>query len=432
MLRPGFLEKDSISGIKKAVLDNGLKVFLEYLPEKNKVMLMVGIGAGVKDETNENHGINHFLEHIQFHSNRFRDSAQITEDVENQGAKIDAGTEFDFTMVWIRGDPRYFSKNIRIIYEAITNFKYDEDEIEKERNQILSELRKILDTPENYYFDYLFIPALLRKTFSERPILGTTKTIKRLSLNDLVAFKRKFYVPANMAIFVCGSFNEEKVLETIEKTFGRLKPRKFEPLERKFSLKIRRKEDVRSRKNLKQAYMILGYRVNGFNHRDSLKLMLLNSILSNGMSSRIFKKLRSEQGIGYDMGSNYDDYAGIGVFYIEVAGFDSSRFKETKSIILGELEDLKTNLVSKEEFTRAKNLFISDVDDELEILEDKEGQEGRAHLLSGAYFKNYYFDYRNYRKEIAKVSRKALRRCAQKYFGKGYTLTALVPENFTP
>jgi len=202
--RVGFLQNDYISGIKKIILANGIKVFLEELPERKKVVFMLGIGVGSKDEAQKLQGISHFVEHIQFHSNRFRASEEITEDAEEGGADIDAGTEFNFTAFWVLGYPRYFSKNVRILYEAINNFEYNETEIEREKHEILAELRIDIDSPEKYYITNLFIPALLRKTFSEKPILGIPRTIKHIAREDLVSFKKKYYVPANMNIFVCG------------------------------------------------------------------------------------------------------------------------------------------------------------------------------------------------------------------------------------
>ncbi len=203
------------------------------------------------------------------------------------------------------------------------------------------------------------------------------------------------------------------VLKTIDKTFGRLKRQTFEAPEYKIDLRNRRREPPpKKRKGLKLAYMALGYRVPGFSHPDSFKFFLLESILSGGMSSRLPKALRRGKGIGYDeLESIYDDYGGIGVFYITVGGFDPRRFKEAKMPYLEELEDLKTNLVSKREFLRAKNLFLSREDDNLEKLGT------RAKYLSDAYFRKNIFDPRNYREYISKISREAIRRVAQKYFG---------------
>jgi len=406
-------------------LENGITVFLEELPERKKVAFVVGVGVGSKDDAPELAGISHFVEHIQFHSNRFRASEQITEDIEDGGADVNAGTEFDSTIFYVLGYPRYLSRNIRILYEALTNFEYNENEIEREKREVLTELRKDLDSPEEYYLTNLFIPAVLRKTFSDKPILGSPKTIRRLTRDDLVFFKKRFYLPANMVIFVCGGFEEEKVMRVIERTFGRIKPAEFEPEERQISLVNRHREIFKKRKALKLVYMALGHKVPGFNHRDSLKLMLLKSILSEGMSSRLYKKLRAERGIGYNkLESIYDDYGGIGVFYITVGGFDPRQFKEAKRIVLRELEDLKANLVSKREFYRAKNLLLARNDDNLENI------IRRAVMLSDVYFKHAIFDPRNYKKQIGKISREAIRRTAQKYFGQNYTLTALAPENF--
>lgn len=421
----GFLEKDHISGIKKKILPNGITIFLEYLPERKKVIFLVGFGVGSRDDAPELAGISHFVEHIQFHSNRFRSADDINEDLEDVGTDFDAGTEFDSTIFYAWGYPRYLSRSIRILYEAISNFEYNEDEFAREKLVVLTELRKYLDSPEDYYLDSLFIPALLRKTFSEKPILGSPKTVKNIKKEDMISLKKKFYLPSNMIIFVCGRFEEEKILRLLDSTFGRLKLNSFEEPERQIPLTNRHKEVFKKRKNLKLAYMAFGYKVPAFNHPDSLKLLLLESILSGGVSSRLCKKLRSERGIGYnDLGSLYDDYGNIGVFCIRVGGFDPRRFKEVKGIILKEIEDLKTNLVSKREFFRAKNLFLATKDDELENLVK------RAEMLSDSYFKKNIFDPRKYKEYISKISRESLRRTAQKYLGQGHTLTALVPENF--
>jgi len=249
----GFLEKSLIPGIKKMVLENGIVVFLEELLERRKVVFSVGIGVGSRDETGELqgenslltaidshklHGISHFVEHIQFHSNRFRTADEITENAEYGGAKIGAGTDFDSTAFYVKGYPRYLSQNIRIIYEAITNFDYKDEEIERERQEILTELRKYIDSPGVHYLDNLFVPALLRKTWAERPVPGIPKTIKNITKEELIAFKKKFYAPENMAIFVCGKFDAECITKAIEKTFGRLKPRSFKPKTKIIDLKL--------------------------------------------------------------------------------------------------------------------------------------------------------------------------------------------------
>ena len=420
-----FLEKSPISGIKKRVLENGITVFLEELPEHKKVIFLVGIGVGTQEGTKKLYGIGHFDEHILYHSNRFRTAKEIVENVEYKGGGLYAGTDFDSAILYALGYRHSLSKNIRIIYEIVTNFEYRENEIEREREEILTEFRKAIDAPDEHYLDHLFIPVLLRKTHVEKPVLGTPKTVKHLTKEDLLTFKRKFFVPANIVIFVCGKFDEERVIKAIEKTFGRLKPQPFEQEMPRINLINRRRELFKKRKGIKLAYMALGYRVAGFNHSDSLKLTLIESILSNGMSSRLPQKLRSEKGIGYDeLAGVYDDYGGIGVFYITIGGFNLRKFKEAKAAVLRELEDLKTNLVSKREFIRAKNIFLSNKDDEMEDLVE------RVEQLSDAYFKKSIFDPRNYKKYISKISREAIRRCAQKYFSDKYTLAALVPENF--
>jgi predicted Zn-dependent peptidase len=370
-------------------------------------------------------GISHFTEHAHFISTAFRNADEITEDIEDGGAKMIGGTDFDSTNLCVKGYSRYLSKITKILYEIIKNFEYKNEELERERQEVLTEIKDDVDSPKDYYLANLFWPTLFRRTSFEKPILGTLKSVKHISKDDLIAFKKKFYVPNNVIVFVCGKFEEEKVLKIIGKTFARFKLHSSESPELKIQLANRRKEIFKKRKGLRLAYLALGYKVPAFNHPDSLKLMLLDSVLSGGKSCRIYKRLRREKGIGYDeVESAYEDFGGIGAFYIKIGGFDPRRFKEAKRIILEELEDLKVNLASKREFLRAKNLFLSRNDDEMEDIEQ------RAELLADAYFRKSIFDPRNLKKCISKVSREALRRAAQKYFTDGYTLTVLVPEGF--
>jgi predicted Zn-dependent peptidase len=435
MPRVGFLEKDHISGIKKIILPNGITVFLEELPERKKVIFLVGIGVGSRDEAAEingisnilmRHGISHLAEHFHFVSTASHTADEITEDIEDGGAQMSGGTCFDSTIFCIKGYSRYLPRNIRILYEIISNFEYKEEELERERQEVLTEIKDAIDSPKDHYFSNLFLPILFRKTSFEKPILGTPKSVKCITKDDLVAFKKKFYVPNNMIILVCGKFDGERILKVIDRTFGKLKQQTFEASEYKIDLRNRRREPPpKKRKGLKLAYMALGYREPGFYHPDSIKLMLLDFILSGGMSSRLSRRLQREKGIGYDeVESDYQDFGGIGAFCVRIGGFDPRQFKEAKKIILEEMEDLKTNLVGKREFLRAKNLLLSNTDDNMENLKQY------VEMLSDAYFGKNIFDPRNYKKHISKISREALRRTVQKYFSDKYTLTALVPENF--
>lgn len=437
MPRVGFLEKSHISGIRKIVFENGITVFLENLPEQIKVVLLVGVGVGSSDEPNEMkgashflswHGASHFAEHAHFISTAIHSAYEIIEGIEYGGGAIFAGTDFDHTEFHVKSYPKHLPRNIGIIYEIIKNLRYKEDELEKQKLEVITEIRDELDSPKESHIPNLFFPVLFRKTPFEKQILGTPKSVRHFSRENLVKFKKKFYVPSNIVIFICGNFgnfDEERLIENIKKTFGCLKPRTLEREELKIYLANRRRKKIKQRKNLKLAYLAIGDRVPGHNHPDSLKLMFLSSILSGGRSSRLPKKLQTEKGIGYDeVKSIYEDFGGTCAFYVTIGGFDSLRFNEAKKIILEELEDLRNNLVTKREFIRAKNLLISRIDDDTFDIETRTG------LLSEAYFRKSIFDPRNLKKYISKISRESLRRTAQKYFTDRYTLAALVPENF--
>ncbi len=179
------------------------------------MIFLVGVGVRRQGRNGRNERNKSFYEQesvtSNIHSNPVSVAAdEITEDVEDGGAQISAGTDFDSTIFYIQGYPRYLSKNIRICLRNNQNFEYKEEEIERERRGNSYRIKKSIDSPKEHYLEHLFIPVLLRKTCAEKPILGTPKSVKRITKEEIIAFKKKFYVPENMTIFVCGKFDEER------------------------------------------------------------------------------------------------------------------------------------------------------------------------------------------------------------------------------
>ncbi|MDA2922064.1 insulinase family protein, partial [Patescibacteria group bacterium AH-259-L07] len=168
----------------------------------------------------------------------------------------------------------------------------------------------------------------------------------------------------------------------------------------------------------------LGWRAPGWNGEDTYKLEVLDGILSNGFSSRLFQRLRDERGIGYTNGSFFDSFGDEGFFLIYADGFDPKRFEEAKEVILNELEDLKVNLVTDRELRKTKNLLISQYSDSLESL------EFRANNILVRELDNEPYDFRKTSDYVEEITKEDVRYAAQRYLTDQYTLTALVPEGF--
>ena len=411
--------------IKRTEFDNGLVLLTEQFPEKQKVALLVGIGVGGINEDSALSDGSHFNEHMLFKSNKFRTTNQICEDLEYDGTSINASTSFTRTTVYAKAIPEKLGKSIEIAYQASTNFDYNIEEFESERGVILTEIQKYIDEP-SYYLSYnLFLPTLFKNTLFEKSVAGTQTSMGNIKKEELEQFKKRYYVPNNMVIVACGNFNEEALSKEVGNTFGKLAPKKFKKIDLEINLENRKNKKIEKRGGLKQIYLALGYKVPGNAHEDIHKLSILKSLLSDGLSSRLFKKLRHERGIGYNIEADYYCLGrNTGYFFVDVEGFDPDRFNETKDVILGEFNELKTKPVNDREFDGRKMYLISKIRDALESI------TWRAASILHTEFDNLPYDFREVEAHLKQVTKEDVMEVANKYLTDKYTLTALVPERF--
>jgi len=410
--------------MNRTEFDNGLVLLTEKRPNTRKAALLVGVKVGSVNEDDGLSGGSHFNEHLLFKSNKYRSARQIIEDLEYSGIIIDASTNWKYTAFHAKAPHRELTDAIEILFQAATNFSYDPREFSTEREVILTEIQNYINLPDRYSLFGLFIPTLFRGTPLARKVEGTTDSIKNITKEELERFKEDYYVPNRMAIVAVGRFNEEKLIRKIKATFGKLEARDIPNPEPDVSLDNKEFERFEPRKDISQLYLGLGYRVPGFSHEDVHKIDLLSSILSAGLSSRIFRELREERGIGYRVGSFFYPLSNEGIFCIHVDGFDPKRFEETKDVIERIFDDLKDNPISDREFKGTKNLMISRYDDRLERIRE------RARMILETEFYRIPYDFSQKESYIRKISKEDLMDTARRYLTGKYSLTVLTPEGF--
>ncbi len=408
--------------IQRIEYGNGLRVLLEERANTKKAALLVGVRVGSVDEDDRINGGSHFNEHLLFKSNKYRTGRQITEDLEYSGTVINAYTTWKYTAFYAKTPCMELENAIEILYEAATNMDYRKREFELEREVVLTEIRNYINSPDKYALMDLFIPTLFNNTPLEKKIQGTVEAMSSVEKSELEEFKREFYSPTNTVMVVCGNFNEKKLLDKVENTFGSLGDGKHHPRE-EIDISNRHRFREESRADINQMYLSLGYRVPGYSSDDFFKLDLLSSILSEGLSSRLFKELRERRGIGYSVGSFYKPFQNEGMFISHVDGFNPNKLEETQETIEMVFNDLKNERISERELEGTKNLMLSKYDDLLERITES------AMLLLESEFCGIPFDYREKERYIREVSVKDLMDAANKYLGDDYTITLLKPED---
>lgn len=410
-------------GIKKKEFKNGLKLLMEKVPKTKKVAFLVGGMSGSVHETERVNGGSHYNEHLLFKTNKHRTAEQINKDLEYSGAIVNAFTKNECTAFFTKTLSSELDTAVDIIYEAATNFDYDEKELETERSVILTEIRMYDENHMAYTDEGIFAKTLFKDSPYEKPIGGTVKTMGEVTKKELEDFKKVYYVPNNMTIIAVGNFDEKDLVKKVESTFATLEAKELPHHDWSVSLENKTQEVIEEREAIEQIYMIMGSKI-PVNHEDMFKLDAVEAILSGGLSSRLFKELREKRGIGYHASFGVHMFKEIGLIASLIAGFDPSRLDEAREVILNEYSKLKTELCPDEEFKGRLNHKVSVYEEGMENI------VRRAMILFFSELRNVPYDYRDYSEHMAKVTKEDVKEAANKYLSENYVLAALAPKGF--
>ena len=339
---------------KTTVLDNGLTVLTATMPHTRSVSLCVFVGAGSRYESDELAGAAHFIEHLLFKgTKRWPTAKELSEAVEGVGGLMNASTDREMTVFWVKVASIHFQRALDVLAEAILRPLMDGGEMEKERRVILEELNMTNDYP-SYRVDQLLDEALWPDQPLGRDVGGTTESVLALTRDGVLEFMAHQYVPTNVTIAVAGDVAHDKTVEAVANAFEvwatSQTPLSWYPVEdsnRGPSVRVEyRKTD--------QAHICLGLPGLSQDHPDRYPLNLLNVILGEGMSSRLFVELRERQGLAYDVHSGVSHMRDCGAVVI-YCGVQPQKSRQAIRSIMEQLEGLKKGM-PQEELDKAREL----------------------------------------------------------------------------
>jgi predicted Zn-dependent peptidase len=337
---------------KKTILENGLRVITVPMKDNPTVTVFVLVEAGSKYETKEKNGISHFLEHMCFKGTVKRpNNFDISTELDNLGSRYNAFTSQEITGYYAKAQYNQADKLLDIISDMYLNPLFDEKEIEKEKGVIIEEINMREDLPQ-----YKVQNLITELVYGDQPagfdIAGPKENIKNMSQTDFVSYRNKFYTAPATTVVIAGNFEENKMVEKVKQIFS-VMPKLEKGTKEKVKEGQLKPAVTLFKKETDQTHLVLGVRTfNIYDQRD-ITMDVLVGILDAGMSSRLFKKLRDEMGVCYYVDAGQDAYTDHGFFSIS-AGVDNSRVKEVITVILGELNKLKTEPVSPEELQKVK------------------------------------------------------------------------------
>jgi predicted Zn-dependent peptidase len=336
---------------ERTALPSGPRVISARLPGARSVSIAAYVLAGSRLETAAEAGVAHFMEHLTFKGTQaYPTTRAISEAIEGVGGSFNAATDRESTVYWVRVPLREAPRAMDVLGELIVRPRLDDEEIEGERSVIIEEIRSYQDDPAEHC-QTLFQVALFGDGPLGREICGDEAGIRALPEATIREFWRTTYRPGNTVIAVAGDVGHAEVAELAGSAFGTGNGAvpDFAPAP---ALPAGPRALV-ARRDTAQAQLVLGLPALRRDHPDSWILAVLNAVLGDGMSSRLFLSIREEKGLAYDISSGLVDYADAGALVVS-AGVDPEGIRDALAAILAELARLRDEPVASDELEKAK------------------------------------------------------------------------------
>ncbi|MBI1886002.1 MAG: insulinase family protein [Chloroflexi bacterium] len=338
-------------------LDNGLRVVTTPVPTAQSVSVSVFMGVGSRAEEEGTKGLAHFLEHMVFKGTERRPTAiDIAEAIEGAGGTLNAYTAKEVTCFWDHVPFDRLEVGLEVLADMLASSRFDPDEIERERSVILQEIRRTRDQPSAWVGELLG-----RALFGDQPLgwptAGEEETVASLGREHFLGWLETWYLPRNVVVSVAGNTDRKAVVKLVRRYFGEKANKRaissFQPVNGRLPAQ-RLAFDERP---ITQANLAIGLPGLARKDPDRYVLLVLNSVLGRGMSSRLFKEVRERRGLAYSVGSVVSRHSDSGVFAV-TAGVDPQKLKEAVPVIMHELARLTEEPVGADELAKARDYTI--------------------------------------------------------------------------
>lgn len=363
---------------RKTTISGGLRIVTEEVPSVHSMAIGVWIDTGSRDEAPDLNGISHFIEHAVFKGTRTRRTHHIAQFLESVGGYINAFTTKDTTCYYARVLRPHLPRAVHLLADLVQNPVFPEKEIEKEKQVIIEELRGAEDDPEDLVHEY-FEELLYGRHPLGQPIIGREHTITSFTQRNLHDFIRRQYTAQNIVIVAAGAVDHDRLVEHCLREFSALPD--GTPTQRRGPRKRKPQSGVRERP-VQQSHLVLGAMTGGYHGRYRHSLAILNALLGEGMSSRLFQRVRERFGYAYNIYSflsMYRDAATFGVY----AGLESGLAVRARDVILRELRLLTEEEVSLRELNRARQQVIGAMLMGMESMTNRMTRVARDELVFG-------------------------------------------------
>jgi predicted Zn-dependent peptidase len=322
------------------------------MPERQSASVVLMFAGGSRLEDDRLAGVSHFIEHLYFKGTARRPtSKEIADAIEGVGGFINASTDKELTAYWARVPSEHISLGLDVLFDIVSNSRLDPADVERERMVILEELRMYQDQPQDLVQN-LFEELIWPGHPLGRDIAGTEESVSRIDRDDILEYADAHYRLPNLVIGAAGALDVPATIADVRRNLslradldGAMSASPPGPLDGPRVLVRRR--------NTEQAHICLGTRAFSYLHPDRYAFDLLNTVLGEGMSSRLFLNIRERLGLAYDVHSFTQKHRDTGYLGVYI-GVDPKKAVDAVNAVMAELRSLADADVAPEELARAK------------------------------------------------------------------------------
>jgi predicted Zn-dependent peptidase len=334
------------------MLPGGAKLVTAAMPERLSASVVFMFSGGSRLEDERLAGVSHFIEHLFFKGTGKRPtSKEIADAIEGIGGFVNASTDKELTAYWTRVPSEHLDVGLDVLFDIVSNSRLDPADVERERMVILEELKMYQDQPQDYVLN-LFEELMWPGHPLGRDIAGTEESVSRITRDDILEYADAHYRLPNLVIGAAGALDEAATLAAVRPRLT-LAPEPDGMLEAFSPAAVAGAHVLVRRQRTEQAHICLGVRAFSYLHEDRYALDILNTVLGEGMSSRLFLNIRERLGLAYDVHSftqKHRDTGYLGVYL----GVDPKKAVEAVQAVVAALQGFRDGEVEQDELGRAK------------------------------------------------------------------------------
>ena len=410
-----------LAHIHKTTHASGIRIVTESIDTVRSLTVGIWVKTGSRNERANQAGVTHFLEHMLFKGTEKRSAFELVQQVESAGGYLNAFTSSEYTCYYARCLDTELERCLDVLSDMVQHSAFPSDEIEKEKKVVLEEMKMYRDNPDDYVFE-VFTGQIFDQHPLGRPIIGFEETVAAFTRDDLTNYVAERYTPANIIVAVAGNTDHETVVELVGRYFNTFNDGNGYVADKQILTPYETSSKIIT-KPIEQTHFVTGRRSLANDDPERYKLLLINTVLGGGMSSRLHQNIREKYGYCYSISSFNQAYTDTGMFGVYI-GTDKEYVSHVKELIFAEFRKIREELVSDQELAEAKAQLKG------KLLLSQESMSNRmTRLAKSEIYYDRYLTLDELIEQIDEVSSEQMRQFAGGFFAENlFSDTLLLPE----